>query len=38
MNVNLICRLADDIPPAQILLPREEEQVRNILLVPILDD
>jgi hypothetical protein len=37
LDVNLIGRLAHDIPPAQISLPIEEEKVRNILLMPIVN-
>jgi len=37
LDVNLIGRLAHDIPPAQILIPIEEEKVRNILLMPIVN-
>jgi len=37
LDVNLIRSLARDIPPAQILLPIEEEKLRNILLMPIVN-
>jgi hypothetical protein len=37
LDVNLIGRLAFNIPPARILLPYEGQRVKNILLVPILN-
>jgi hypothetical protein len=37
LEVNLICGLGCDIPPARILLLTEGEKVGDILLVPILD-
>jgi hypothetical protein len=37
LDVNLISRLAQDVPPAQILLPIKKEKVRNTLLMPIFD-
>jgi hypothetical protein len=37
LDVNLIGRLAYNIPPARILLPNEGQRVLNILLVPILN-
>jgi hypothetical protein len=37
LDVNLIGKLAFNIPPARILLPNEGERVKNKLLVPILN-
>jgi hypothetical protein len=37
LALNLIGRLAFNIPPARILLPNEGQRINNILLVPILN-
>jgi hypothetical protein len=37
LDVNLIGRLAYDMPPAQVLSSIEEEKIRSILLMPIVN-